>query len=888
MPNPIGAVTAFLLVAFALVGCDGCDRTTEPELRQAPTVTVSSPADGATFNPGDEILFQGSATRGGSALPTSVLTWRSDRDGQLGTGSGFTRSDLSVNTHVITLEAGPADGPSGSSTVTITLEPIDCRVSEERFVLPVSPSDLFAVTQGHGRLWDLSVASPGDLGPRLRHHVGLDLAAPPGRPVRPAANGCVWRVVDEDHARGFGNTVVILHELQGGSTIYTQYSHLQEIAQAIRQACEPQEERNGLCSNLVQVGPDTTLGTVGSTGFATGPHVHFEVKQADTDSLASPYGDFGYTPSESHPDERGYYDPILWLHAVEPGISSFFPRLVGVTNAIVGVRLRVGPDTMYRCINDPDCFVVHGGEEVLAIRNAPRTTGCSEGWYQVVMHERLLWTEGRLQAGPNDYFPDAGLDPDAMQPSAWMCRGDGDRWVAPFPSVEILLPDSGATFSAGELITFEGSATDTEDGDLTGEALVWETDRDGEIGTGPSLSRDDLSIGAHTVTLTATNSAGLAAIASIELEVEAPAGPWQEISAGDSHTCGRTAEGKLYCWGAGSRGQLGDGSSGLSHRSLLPAPVVSDLTFVSVTTGHEHTCALADGGHAYCWGRGSDGRLGYGGSDDRTTPVAVAGGLTFTSLTAGGWHTCGLTDEGYAYCWGYGSSGRLGTGSTDNALVPVPVAGGQPFATLSAGGAHTCAVSHGGSGFCWGSGFLGKLGTGSFAHELVPAAVIGGYLFEDILGGGGPDGSVNGHTCGVAIDGRGFCWGFGNDGQLGNGASGFLYRETEPVPVMGNYRFAQVRPGMWHTCAIATDAKAYCWGRGNNGRLGNGGTTDQSVPAEVEGGLRFRSISAGHRHTCGITEDNEAYCWGSGATGQLGRGSTDGSTVPIRVSTEGL
>ena len=513
-------VAVSLPLAFGLISCG---ETTGPV--QPPTVTITSPPDGATFNEGESILFEGSATRDGSALPGSTLLWRSDRDGELGVGPSFARSDLSVNAHVITLEATPADGPSGSSSITITteaLQPVNCQVRESTFSLPVSPDDLTGVTQAHGRHWDLSNVFGDDSGPRLSHHVGLDLAAPQGRPVFPAASGCVWRVVEEEAASGFGNTVVLLHELQDGDSIFTQYSHLHEIADWIREACEPQEGTNGLCSNPVEADLDTPLGTVGMTGNVTGPHVHFEVKETDTDSLASPYGDFGYTPSRWHPDERGYHDPILWLHSTEPGIGSFFPREVQVTDRVSGVTLQMGPDpSRYRCLEFPDCILMPGGAGALAIREAPPTTGCAEGWYQIVMDESLLGIGGRLQSRPDQYFPDASeLAPDASQPSAWICMGDDERWVAQPPSVEILSPDDGATFSSGESITFDGSATDPEDGELTGDALVWDSDREGEIGTGQSLTRDDLSIEAHTITLTATNSVGLTAFASVEIEVE--------------------------------------------------------------------------------------------------------------------------------------------------------------------------------------------------------------------------------------------------------------------------------------------------------------------------------------------------------------------------------
>lgn len=90
------------------------------------------------------------------------------------------------------------------------------------------------------------------------------------------------------------------------------------------------------------------------------------------------------------------------------------------------------------------------------------------------------------------------------------------------PVAEILSPEDGAEFTEGEEITFSGSATDPEDGDLSGNALVWTSSLDGVIGTGPSFTRSDLSVGTHTITLTATDSEGATGSASVEIEVVQP------------------------------------------------------------------------------------------------------------------------------------------------------------------------------------------------------------------------------------------------------------------------------------------------------------------------------------------------------------------------------
>lgn len=88
------------------------------------------------------------------------------------------------------------------------------------------------------------------------------------------------------------------------------------------------------------------------------------------------------------------------------------------------------------------------------------------------------------------------------------------------PTVRINSPTSGATFSKGESIPFNGEATDPEDGRLSGESLVWTSSIDGQIGTGESFTRSDLSVGTHIITLTATDSGGKTGTSQVEIVVE--------------------------------------------------------------------------------------------------------------------------------------------------------------------------------------------------------------------------------------------------------------------------------------------------------------------------------------------------------------------------------
>jgi alpha-tubulin suppressor-like RCC1 family protein len=137
------------------------------------------------------------------------------------------------------------------------------------------------------------------------------------------------------------------------------------------------------------------------------------------------------------------------------------------------------------------------------------------------------------------------------------------------------------------------------------------------------------------------------------------------------------------------------------------------------------------------------------------------------------------------------------------------------------------------------------------------------------------------HTCGVASDQRAYCWGLNTEGQLG---VGHRQNRSRPTLVDRPLRFLQLDAGTHHTCGVTTDNLAYCWGESSEGQLGFGGFTRRVRPVPVAGGLRFRQVSLGQTHTCGVTTDNRAYCWGDNFHGQLGDGTTTRRATPVPVA----
>jgi hypothetical protein len=154
-------------------------------------------------------------------------------------------------------------------------------------------------------------------------------------------------------------------------------------------------------------------------------------------------------------------------------------------------------------------------------------TGCSGGFYveDVATHEfgHALGLGHSTVSGATMY-PSLGY---CSTGARWLEEDDKQGVEALYPSastntapqVQILTPSSGVSFGEGASLTFSGSASDKEDGDI-GYRLAWISSRDGDLGTGPSIQRV-LSTGSHVVTARVTDSAGATVESQIELTIEA-------------------------------------------------------------------------------------------------------------------------------------------------------------------------------------------------------------------------------------------------------------------------------------------------------------------------------------------------------------------------------
>lgn len=137
-------------------------------------------------------------------------------------------------------------------------------------------------------------------------------------------------------------------------------------------------------------------------------------------------------------------------------------------------------------------------------------------------------------------------------------------------------------------------------------------------------------------------------VSSEPVEVSGLGGRARSVAAGLGYTCAVLESGRISCWGANAKGQLGTGYP--LNASQAPTPVIGITDAMSVSTGVEHTCAVLNGGYVNCWGSPANNRLG----------VAVC-------------NTTSADYPGYIYTKGPISNGGACLSSSTGAITPYAV-----------------------------------------------------------------------------------------------------------------------------------------------------------------------------------------------------------------------
>lgn len=408
-----------------------------------------------------------------------------------------------------------------------------------------------------------------------------------------------------------------------------------------------------------------------------------------------------------------------------------------------------------------------------------------------------------------------------------------------------------------------------------GTLWVWGANNSGQLGVGDTTARTSpVQVGALT--------------------------NWVYVVMGEGSAFGLKSDGTLWAWGANTAGQLGTGDT-TGRSSPIQVGARTDWRMIANSKsglGAQGAIGLTADGKIWAWGNGVNGNIGNGTTSNYSSPVQIGAGTDWTNVFGGGGADLavnGLTMfatenasplavppalprpsvSGYGlYVMGDNSSGNLAMSSIGDVTRPVFISNGLRWRSISClKNLTSFGVRSDGGLWTVGSAADGYLGTAiadpyTFSPQLVGSAMTWAEV-----------------SCGLAIRAGGlYSWGDNTYGQLGNGNT---TDRSSPVQVGALTTWKTVSSNGITSAAIKTDGTLWTWGRNANGQLGSGSTTDRSSPVQVGALTNWSTVHVGADTTnvtvMAVKTDGTLWGWGYNTDGRIGDGSTTSRSSPVQV-----
>ncbi len=453
---------------------------------ETPDAAIASPASGNSYNQGQSIVFTGLATDDEDGTLTGAsITWTSSLDGLIGTGTVITASDLTPGTHTITMTATDSQGSTATAIITITV------VNTAPQVSITSPPD--------ASVYDSGIAIT---------FTGTANDAEDGALTGTALS---WNS-SIDGSLGTGSSLP--------SVVLSNGSHV------ITLTATDSEGLTGSAALTVHIGNTppvvTIVNPVTGTNVNQGEYIAFQGTATDNEDGTLTGTSLVWTSNISGAFATGANPtPINTLAVGRHTITLAATDSNGAVTYSTAINIRVGNNAPVATIVSPSNNSTFDTGETITFQGSG-----VDNENGVLIEGSLVWTSNRQgEIGTGNSISRTDLESGVHVITLTVTDEDGATGTASVtikaqnavPVPVIVSPEGDDIFDEGHTIMFQGTATDPEDGALTGTALSWSSNLDGVLGTGTTLSLSSLNSGTHTITLTATDHDGSSATDSISV-----------------------------------------------------------------------------------------------------------------------------------------------------------------------------------------------------------------------------------------------------------------------------------------------------------------------------------------------------------------------------------
>lgn len=363
--------------------------------------------------------------------------------------------------------------------------------------------------------------------------------------------------------------------------------------------------------------------------------------------------------------------------------------------------------------------------------------------------------------------------------------------------------------------------------------------------------------------------------------------------------------GTVYVWGSDTDGQLGifngrDNTKVLMYPRMLTA--LKNLVITEIAVGALHCIAITVDGLCYAWGNNEGFQLGLGPDMpvNITQPMLIKATNNIKKAACGYQHSLLLNSEGNVLSMGIGDGGVLGHNNTNSIMYPKVILSLKKFyiAKIEAGGYHNLALTNEGHVYVWGRGDGGQLGldhtellyNNGEIYVDYPIRIFNSLSQKRIM----QVACGEAHCLALTDEGKVFAWGWGSNGQLGNGyreedfveSGNMLSIQYTPTLILSfTQTITQISAGGLFSMFLTEDNEVFICGANDKKQLGlECEARDVAIPTQIECflGYSVQNIVCGESHCVAVVE-KMLWTWGNYREHQLGLGEITGISMPRPV-----